>query len=275
MRVNIQNMLKKRDFERLGKLLAEREINQIGIFSCPLHLDFLNVEPLQVLVTDSGYVIKAEFTFEEQIPQTIFHNMQMDDCMRRHFAVGNDFIRLSIERKTIDPKVLEDDITFSLKIMEWVINHTCYYYERMVEEDYIVDSDYLEQQIDFKLNEKERQKRAEAPKPFAIIHAKNLKEAKEMAKDLIPLYRGYDKHYLFEEKKEYWLLTRGFLFKLLNCSGNNMFPESDFSDEEKEVLKDMVAKNWIKKQVVLGIVCYHGMDERTEKYLKSVSRRSY
>lgn len=267
MHVKIQNKLKKWDFDRIAKLLKEGELDQIEIFSYPPHLNFVEVGPLQVLAKESGYVVNVEISFQEPIAQIIFYNMKIDKGMLQYFTVTIESIKLSISKKMVDSKELEIDVGFSLRFLERVINYVCYHHEKWLQEKYIISSNSLDQQIDFQLKEKERQRRGEIPKPFAIIHAKNLKEVKIRAGDLVPLYKGYDKHYLFEEKREYWLLPRSFVTKLVNCAGSNMLAEDRFDAAEREVLKNLVDKNWIKKQVVLGTVYYFGLNKRTEKYL--------
>jgi hypothetical protein len=46
-----------------------------------------------------------------------------------------------------------------------------------------------------------------------------------------------------------------------------------FDTAEKEILKYLFAKRWIKRQVVYGKVHYYGLDEQTERYLKSALKQ--
>lgn len=275
MHVKIHNTLKTWDFDRVASLLKE-ELNEIEIFKYPSSLEFIDISTLQVLVKETGYVVNVEFCFREPIAQIIFYGLKIEEKMRRYFTVNIEHINLSIPKKTLDSKQLESDIEFSLRIFQRVINNTYHHYGKLLEEEHTVSSDSLEQQIDFRLREKEWRKRVEVPRPFSVIHATNLKEAIKLGGDLIPLYKGYDKHYLFEEKNEYWLLPRSFVIKLFNCTGKNMLPEGRFNSAEKDVLRDLIYKKWIKKQVVQGTIHFYGLNEGTEKRLKfACSKRNY
>jgi|GEM_PF-1623608 hypothetical protein len=275
MRVKIRNTLKRWDFDQIMDLFTRKKLDSIEIFSCQLNLDFLDVEPLQVSIEKDGYAVNARFQFHEPIAQEMFYRLKIDETMKRFFIVTIKSIKISIHRQTIDLKTLESDVGFSLRTFERVINSTCDYYDYWLEKEYIVNSDSLDKQVNLRLKEKEHQNMGETPKPFAIIHASNLKEARQIVGDLdvVPLYKGYDKYYPFEGKKEYWMLPRNFVVKLLNCTGNNLWVENMFDTAEKEILKYLFAKRWIKRQVVYGKVHYYGLDEQTERYLKSALKQ--
>jgi len=56
---------------------------------------------------------------------------------------------------------------------------------------------------------------------------------------------------------------------LLRCNATTLVREEEFDNRGKEVLRDMVYKKYLKKRELLdGTVCYYGLNEETQRYLK-------
>ncbi|UCE44341.1 MAG: hypothetical protein JSV57_02360, partial [Candidatus Bathyarchaeota archaeon] len=83
------------------------------------------------------------------------------------------------------------------------------------------------------------------------------------------LYKEHDKTYLYDAKRVYYLLPHDFAVNLLRCDATTLVREEEFDNRSKEVLRDLVYKKYLKKRELLdGTVCYYGLNEKTQRYLK-------
>ena len=104
----------------------------------------------------------------------------------------------------------------------------------------------------------------EEPEPMRQFHAVDVEVASRRAaeKGLFLLFQERDRYDLYGRKRVYWAITPYFGEKLLKCV-SDMKPASEFSAEEKEVLRSMVTKRWIKLMKEGKESYYYGLDERT------------
>ena len=168
-----------------------------------------------------------------------------------------------------EPTDLEKDLNIVLKTTERIVNHICNRFGLLVEQTFMLNSEHLDIQLDIVLKSGELERRGEIPKPFGTIHAKGSKGAKERAGNLIPLYKEHDKTYLYDAKRVYFLLPHDFVTILLRCDATTMIREEEFDKRGREVLRDLVYRKYLKKYETLdGIVCYYGLNETTQRYLK-------
>jgi hypothetical protein len=112
-------------------------------------------------------------------------------------------------------------------------------------------------------------KMGELPIPYAEIHASCLDDAKEMADDIVPLYKGYDKLTLFEDKKTYWLIPREIARMLIRCDKTTMISEDQLPKEALPIMQDLERKKRIKKfgkyyfdleETTRNLLCKYAMD---------------
>jgi hypothetical protein len=104
----------------------------------------------------------------------------------------------------------------------------------------------------------------EDPEPMRQFHAVDVKVANQKAseKGLIILFQELDKCDLYGRKRVYWALRPEFAAKLLKCS-SDLKSAAEFTAEEKEVLKSMVTKRWIKLMRNGNETYYYDLDMRT------------
>lgn len=266
MRFKIKNELKRRDYKRLTEFLKDNPNVSIELFP-GTDLEFVSVSPVIVAVESFGHRINTEILFEQPIGFEVHGNIKLDDEMRSVLAVDRRNFKLSkIVTETTD---LEKDLNIILKTTERIVNHICNRFGILVEQTFMVNSEQLDRQLDIVLKSGELEKRGETPKPFGTIHAKGSKNAKERAGNLIPLYKERDKTYLYDAKRVYFLLPHDFVTNLLRCDTTTMIREEEFDKRGKEVLRDLVYRKYLKKHETLdGIVCYYGLNEKTQRYLK-------
>lgn len=139
----------------------------------------------------------------------------------------------------------------------------------MIRRTFVLDSGWVDKQLEKIAAQQELAKRAETPKPFGTIHAQSSKEAKKRASNLIPLYKEYDKTYLYAAKRVYFLLPHDFVANLLRCDAVTMVREEEFDKRGMPVLRDLVYKKRLRKHEMLdGITCYYDLDEKTQRHLK-------
>jgi hypothetical protein len=266
LRFKIKNELKRRDYKRLTEFLKDNPNVSIELFP-GTDLEFVSVSPVIVAVESFGHRINTEILFEQPIGFEVHGNIKLDDEMRSVLAVDRRNFKLSkIVTETTD---LEKDLNIILKTTERIVNHICNRFGILVEQTFMVNSEQLDRQLDIVLKSGELEKRGETPKPFGTIHAKGSKNAKERAGNLIPLYKERDKTYLYDAKRVYFLLPHDFVTNLLRCDTTTMIREEEFDKRGKEVLRDLVYRKYLKKHETLdGIVCYYGLNEKTQRYLK-------
>ena len=265
LRFKIKNELKKTDYKRLTELLKDNSSVSIELFP-GVDLEFVSVSPVMVAVESFGYKINTEILFKQPIGFEVYDNLKLDDEMRNGLAVNRTNFKLS--KIVTEPTDLEKDLNMVSKTVERIVNHICNRFGRLVEQTFMLNSEWLDRQLDMMLKREELEKRDEIPRPFGTIHAKSSKDAKERAGDLIPLYKEHDKTYLYDAKRVYFLLPHDFVTNLLRCDEATMIREEEFDKRGKKVLRDLLYKKHLKKHETLdGIVCYYGLNEKTRRYL--------
>jgi len=266
LRFKIKNELKKTDYKRLTGFLEEKARFSIALFP-GVDLEFVSVSPVIVGVEGFGHKAHAEILFKRPIGFEVFDDLELDEKTRRSIAVNRKNFKLS--KIVTEPTELEKDLNILLKTVERIVNHICNRFDRLVEEAFVLNSEWLDKQFDAILEREELEKRDEIPRPFGTIHAESSKAAKERSGDLIPLYKEHDKTYLYEAKRVYFLLPHDFVATLLRCDETTMVREEEFDKEGKRVLRDLVYKKRLRKhETVEGLMCYYGLNEKTRRYLR-------
>jgi len=266
LRFKIKNELKKTDYKRLIGFLKDNPSASIELFP-GLDLELLSVGPVMIAVEGFGYKIDTRISFEQPIGFEVYDNLRLDDEMRSGLAVNRRNFKLSTI--VTEPTDLEKDQDTVFRTIERIINHICIMFDRQVEQTLTLDSESLDTQLEMMLKREELEKRGEVPRPFGTIHARGSRDAKERAGGLIPLYKEHDKTYLYDAKRVYYLLPHDFVASLLRCNATTLVREEEFDNRGKEVLRDMVYKKYLKKRELLdGTVCYYGLSEETQRYLK-------
>jgi len=273
LRFKIKNELKKTDYKRFTEFLKDNPSVSIELFP-GLYLDFVSASPVRVAVEGFGHKIDAEILFKQPIGFEIYDDLKLND--EAHISVAVNRRNLKLSRIAAEQVDLENDLNIILKIVERIVNHLCIRFDRLVEQAFKLNSEWVDRQLKIILEKKELIKRGEIPRPFGTIHAKGSRDAKERAGDLIPLYKERDKTYLYEAKQVYYLLPHDFVANLLRCDDTTMIREQEFDKRAKEVLRDLVYKKRLRKHETLdGIVSYFGLNEKTRRYLvKYLERRT-
>ena len=262
MRYKIKNNLKKADYERMEEFLK----TGASIELLPsTDLEFISVNPLVITVESFGYKIDAEILFGQPIGFEVYDDLELGDETRSVLSVNRRNFKLS--KIVSEPSDLEKDVDMILKTVERIVNHICNRFGRLVEQTFTLSSEVLDRQFDMIRKREELKKRGEIPRPFAAIHARNSGDAKERAGDLVPIYMGRDKAYLYEDKKVFMLLPRDFVMKLLKIEGPAMIAADQFTDEEREALDKFSLRQYIRKTRIGGKTHYYNLDETTCKLL--------
>jgi len=271
LRFKIKNKLKKTDYKRFTEFLKDNPSVSIELFP-GVDLDFVSASSVRVAVEGFGHKIDAEILFEQPIGFEVYDDLKLDDETRSSLAVNHRSFKLSkIVAETIN---LEKDLNMILRVIERVVNHVCNRLDRLVEQTFILNSEWLDRQFDMILKKEELEERAEIPRPFGTIHAESSRDAKERAGGLIPLYKERDKTYLYDAKKVYFLLPHDFVANLLRCDDTTMIREEEFDKRGKGVLRDLVYKKRLRKHETLdGIISYFGLDGKTRRYLTKYLER--
>lgn len=264
LRFRIINELKKIDYKRLAGFLGENPGVSIEVLPSA-DLEFISVSPVVITVESFGYRISTEVSFKQPIGFEIYDSLKLDDEMRSRLAVNRRSFGLS--KIVTDPADLGKDLDLVLRMMERIVNHVSSRFGQVVEQAFTINSEWVDRQFDMVLQKGELEKRGEEPRPFGTIHAGGSKDAKERAGDLVPVYLERDKAYLYEEKKVFLLLPRNFVMKLLKLEGAVMMPIDQFTDAEREVLKQFSLRRYIKTRKVLGKIYYFDLDATTRKLL--------
>jgi hypothetical protein len=264
LRFKIENELKKTDYRRLEEFLKQIPSVSVGILP-RVDLEFISISPVVVMVEGFGYKIRTEILFEQPVGFEVFDSLKLDDEMRTCLAVNRRSFKLS--RIVTESADFDKDLDMVFKTVERIVNHVCNRFGRLVEQTFTVNSEWLDRQLDIILQKEELEKRGEAPRSFGTIHAGGSKDAKERAGDLVPVYLERDKAYLYEDKKVFMLLPRNFVMKLLKLEGSVMMPVDQFTDEEREVLKQFSLRRYVKARKVGGKLYYCDLDGTTRKLL--------
>ena len=270
LRFKIKNELKKTDFKRLAEFLEQNLGVSIEVLPS-VDLEFISVSPVVVAVEGFGYRISTEILFEQPVGFEVYDGLKLDDEMRACLAVNRRSFKLS--RIVVEPADLDKDLDKVLKTLERIVNHVCDMFGRLVEQTFTINAEWLDRQFDITLQKEELEKRGEVPRPFGTIHAGGSKDAKERAGDLVPVYLERDKAYLYEDKKVFMLLPRNLVMKLLKLEGPLMMPADQFTDEEREALKQFSLRQYVKTRKVAGKLYYCNLDETTQKLLLKAMRR--
>ena len=119
---------------------------------------------------------------------------------------------------------------------------------------------YQEQNIEAEEKEEEL---CEEPKPLKTFRAANPQIAREKAasKNLLILYAGRERWDLYGRSHVYHVITPEFALKLLRLE-SDMKNEREFSSEEREILRNLTLKGWVKR-LQNGGVYYYGLNRRT------------
>jgi hypothetical protein len=264
LRFKIMNELKKTDYERLEGFLEEHPRVSIQVLPS-VDLEFVSVSSVVVAVEGYGYRVSTEIVFKQPIGFEIYGSLKLDDETRSCLAVNRRSLGLSkIVAESVD---LQKGLDLILKMMERIVNHVSSRFSQMVEQTHTVTSELVGRQFETILQKEELKKRGEEPRPFGMIHAEGSRDAKERSGDLVPLYWERDKAYLYEDKKVYMLLPRSFIMKLLKLEGTIMVPIDQFTDAEREVLKQFSLRRYVRTRKILGKTYYSDLDTMARKLL--------
>ncbi len=266
LRFRIESELKRTDYRRLRESL--RKDSQISIELFPgADFEFVSVSAIVIAAEKFGYKIKTEISLKQPIGFEVYDYLALDEDVHTNLVVNRRGLRLS--RIVIEPSDLDRDLNKLLKTTARIVNHVCSRHDRLVKRTFVLDSGWIDKQLEKVADQQELAKRAETPKPFGTIHAQSSKEAKKRASNLIPLYKEYDKTYLYAAKRVYFLLPHDFVANLLRCDAVTMVREEEFDKRGMSVLRDLVYKKRLRKHEMLdGITCYYDLDEKTQRYLK-------
>jgi hypothetical protein len=264
LRFKIEVNLKRADYKRLAEFLKQNQEVSIEVLPC-VDLEFISVGPVAVAAESFGYRISSEVLFERPVGFDVYDDLKLDEDMHASLVVNRRNFKLS--RTVTESANLEVELNRVARTMERIVNHVCDKFDRLIEQVLAVDSDWLDRQFDITLQKEELKKRGEVPRPFGTIHAGGSKDAKERAADLVPVYLERDKAYLYEDKKIYMLLPRNLVMKLLKLEGPSMMPIDQFTNEEREALKQFSLRRYLKARKVAGKVYYCDLDETTRKLL--------
>lgn len=141
MRFKIKNELKKIDYERLADFLKDDPSISIEFFP-GVDLGFVSVSPVIIAVEGFGYKIDAKILFEQPIGFEVHGDLKLDDDMHGSIAVNRGNLRLSkIVAETTD---LERNMNMILKTIESIVNHVCIRFDKLVEQVFALNSEWLD-----------------------------------------------------------------------------------------------------------------------------------
>jgi hypothetical protein len=271
LRFHIENDLEKTEYESMREFLRETKGASIELFP-GIDLEFISVNALRVAAEDFGFRIDTEILFKQPIGFEAYEELKLGDETRSFLAVNRRNFELS--KMIAEQDDLEEELNTILNIVERIVNHVCNRFDKLVEQTFKLDSEWLDRRLERIDRKEELRKRGEVPSPFGRIHAKDAGDAKERAGDLVPIYIERDKSYLYEDKKVYMLLPRNFVMKLLSIDGPAMIAADQFTDEEREVLDKFSMRKYIETTRIGGKTHYFNLDETTRKILlKSMRKR--
>ncbi|MEJ2271705.1 MAG: hypothetical protein P8X91_04330 [Candidatus Bathyarchaeota archaeon] len=228
--------------------------------------EFVTISPFLISNEGFGYSLKCMVSFQKSIGLKVFDELKFENETSK--ALSINYRNIKLFKIVVEPDELENDIISSLKLLERIINHVCSMENKLIEKTILIDTNTLDDQLDLIIRKRELEKRGEIPKSFGIIHAKGRKDAVErVGSDLVPIYLETDKAYLYEDKKVYLILPRDFVMKLLKMDSSTLIPSEQFTDKEKEVLRQLCMRNYIKKIKVANKTFYHDLNEKTRKLL--------
>lgn len=270
MRFKIENALGNAEYESLREFLSERKAASVELFP-GIDLEFITVNPLLVAAEGFGLRIDTEISFNQPIGFEIYEGLKLGDGAPSFLAVNRRNFKLS--KMIAEPDDLEKELNAILNIVERIVNHVCNRFDKLVEQTVRLGPEWLDGQLVMIDRKEELIKRGEIPRPFGAIHAKDARDAKERAGDLVPIYTERDKSYLYEDKKVYMLLPRLFVMKLLSIDGPAMIAADQFTEEEREVLDKLSMRKYIETATIGGKTHYFNLDETTRKLLLRSMRK--
>jgi hypothetical protein len=267
LRFKTTSSLGEADYERLAEFVTNHPGTPIAL-SAASDFEHVSVSPITVAAEGSGLRIDAEISFTEPIGFGVSDSLGLKKETRIDVKINRRNFKLS--KIGTEPKDLERGLTMMLKAIQQVVNNVCATFNTQMRKMITLDAEWLDTQMESMLRREELDKRGESPRPFGAIHAKGPKDAKERAGGLIPLYKEHDKTYLYDAKKVYYLLPHSFVVRLLRCDATTLVRREEFNKRSTDVLRDLVYKKYLKKRELSdGTVCYYGLNEKTQRYLKS------
>ena len=168
LRFKIKNELGDAEYKGLIDFFEDNPSVSIELFPS-VDLEFASVNFVTVAVEGSGYEIAAEILFEQPIGSEVYAGLKLDDETHVSVAVNHRNLRLS--KIVVERVDLENDLNMILKIVERIVNHTCIRFNRLVEQTFTLNSEWLDRQFNVILEREELEKRGEIPRPFGTMHA--------------------------------------------------------------------------------------------------------
>jgi hypothetical protein len=267
LRFKMTSSLRKADYERLAEFAKNHSGTPIAL-SPASDFQHVSVSPITVAAEGSGLRIDAEVSFKEPIGFDVSDNLRLKNETRIDVKINRRNFKLSTTGS--EPKDLERGLTMILEAIQHVVNNVCAIFGTQVRKVITLDGESLDIQVERLLMREELDKRGESPRPFGEIHATGPRDAKERAGKLIPLYKEHDKTYLYDAKRVYYLLPHSFVVRLLRCDATTLVRREEFDKRSADVLRDLVYRKYLKKRELSdGTVCYYGLAEKTQRYLKS------
>lgn len=270
MAIVIENKLTNDDLLTLLDRFQNRGLDSLILFA-GLNLDFIKISPLTISLEDSEYTLDCQILLEQPIGHVAWVGSEINP---KYVFARSKSIKLHITKSQLTTEEIENDINASLKLLEHVANYTCERQGILVDEHILLDSKYLETQLEIHEKKELMVKRGEAVRPFEKVHADSSTDARRLAGDLIPIYVDYDKWDLYGTKKVYRFLPRSLVMKLLRCNHSTLMPEDSFDNNEREILEDLVLRKYLKKTKVAGKIHYFDLNEKTRRHFLSMFRKS-
>lgn len=265
MRFNIQIELNQNDYDRIRNFLDLNNDETIELFPSE-DFEFVAISPFLITSEGFGYSLQGKVSFQKSIGLKAFDSLELDKETSKFLSINYRNIKLC--KIVVEPNELEEEIIASLRLLERIVNHVCNMENKLIEKTLFIDTSSLDAQLDLVIRKRELEKRGEIPKPFGTIHAKGRKDAVErVGPNLVPIYLETDKAYLYEDKKVYLILPRDFVMKLLKMDSSTLVPSEQFTDKEKEVLRQFCMRNYVKKMKVANKTFYHDLNDKTRKLL--------
>ena len=269
MTVKIENKLTRNEISALIESFENRTLNSLILFP-GLDLNFVKISPLRMSFEDSGYVLESKIFLQAPIGLTASFSSRIE---QRYVFARPKKIELCINKPQLNIQEIENDISASLEFLEYVANYSCEWHEISADEYFVLDSDFLRNQLELQEKKEKMVRRGETAQPFETVHAESSRNARKLAGDLVPIYVDYDKWDLYGTKKVYRYLPRNLVMKLLRCNHATLIPEDLFDDNERKILEDLVMRKYLKKSKVAGKVYYFDLNEKTRRHFLSMFRQ--
>jgi len=267
--IKIENKLTKDDISNLIDKFRDRLLNSLVLFA-GLDLDFAQISPLRMSVKDTGYTLESRILLSDPIGLTASIGSRID---QQYVVAHSKSISLLIIKSQLNVQEVEKDISASLEFLELVANRSCEWREISVDEYFVLDLEFLKNQLELHKSKEMMARRGEVVEPFEAVHAESSRNAKKLAGELVPIYVDYDKWDLYGTKKVYRYLPRSLVMKLLKCNNSTLLPEDLFDDNERKILEDLIVRKYLKKRKVAGKVHYFDLNEKTRRHFLSMFRQ--